>query len=97
MSVYGPFQPFKETALKEEKKKKEMAPPSNVPSRPGGPSVGSPQNSGTKKNKGTPPIQSPPSEEVEEILQQHIKVILTLRTRLACDASHCCPCFQRQF
>lgn len=73
--------------MKEEKKKKaEMAPPSNVPSR-GPPSVGSPQNVSAKKNKGTPPMQSPPSEEVEEILQQQLKVIEIMHTRRACVAS----------
>jgi hypothetical protein len=51
-----------------------MAPPSAVPTKTGVP-VASPPLGGGKKSKGTPPLQSPPSEEVEEILQQQLKVI----------------------
>ena len=52
-----------------------MAPPSNVPSRQSialGPAQ---QSLPVKKSKETPPLQSPPSEEVEEILQEQLKVI----------------------
>ncbi|KAH3844346.1 hypothetical protein DPMN_086604, partial [Dreissena polymorpha] len=56
----------KEASLKEEKKKKsDMAPPSLTPSRPQGvPLGGSPVGGAGKLSKGTPPLQSPPSEEL---------------------------------